>query len=197
MAGSFEKNSISWQIQLWQQRLSEWWERLFNPARQARLPNWSMPEALVQVLFWAIVAAFVAWAGWQLYRLLRPYLYPWLPSQPQPVLAADDTPAQSALTVAEWLQRSRTFAQQQNYREACRCLYLAVLRRLDDRQLIPATASRTDGEYLQLVRSFPNPQPYQVVIRTHERLCFSDTEISSAMFEQCQQAYQAIEQAEA
>lgn len=195
MAGSFEKNSISWQIQLLQQRLSEWWERLVSPVRPA-LPNWSLSEDVVRVLFWTIVAVFVVWAGWQLYRLLHPYLYPWLPAQPQSVAAANP-PAQSALTMAEWLQRSRTLAQQQNYREACRCLYLAMLRRLDDRQLIPETASRTDGEYLQLVRSLPNPQAYQVVIRTHERLCFSDAEISSALFEQCQQAVQAIEQAEA
>jgi hypothetical protein len=70
---------------------------------------------------------------------------------------------------------------------------MAMLQRLNDSGLAPHHSSRTDGEYLQLVQQLSQPQPYQTLIMTHQRLCFSNAEVSSAVFEQCQQAYREIE----
>ncbi|NEQ27810.1 MAG: DUF4129 domain-containing protein, partial [Microcoleus sp. SIO2G3] len=99
----------------------------------------------------------------------------------------------SELSVAGWLERSQKFQQQGNYQEACLCLYRAMLQRLNDAGIAPHQSSRTDGEYLQLIRQLPQPQPYQTLLMTHQQLCFSNTEASPSVFEQCQQAYREIE----
>jgi hypothetical protein len=193
MAGSFEKTSLGWQLRLMQQRVGEWLERLFAPIDRARLPNEILPEWLLRLLFWVMAGAMLGWLGWQLYTFLRPYLGALVPSQQGQAVKTDRT--DRPLTVAEWLRRSRNFAQQGDYREACRALYLAALQRLNDTEPVPHEASRTDGEYLQMIQTLPRSAPYQVLIRTHEQLCFDNAEISANEFDRCQRAYQEIETA--
>lgn len=189
MAGNFEKTNLDWQIQLVLRQIGEAVEKLFQAAGGVTPPNFSPPEAFFRGVFWLLVLVLVAWLLWQLYGLLSPY---WgLPllrrrrassapmSQPEPVLSLD-----------AWLERSRSLAQQGNYREACRALYQAMLHKLDGTGLVPALASRTDGEYLNCLQTLPNPRPYQVVIQVHERLCFSDAPITPELFRRCEQAYQ-------
>lgn len=192
MSGSFEKNSFGWQLHLLQQRVGEWLERLFAPVDRTRLPNWSLPEWLTRLLFWVLAGIMLGWLSWQLYQLARPYFAAMTiaqAGQPDRRSLAD-----APVTVAAWLQRSRTFAQQGNYREACRALYMAALQRLNDTEPIPHEPSRTDGEYLQIVQTLSRSAPYQVLIRTHEQLCFDTTDISVDEFDRCQQAYREIEQ---
>jgi hypothetical protein len=190
VAGSFEKSSIGWQLHLQQQRFSEWLERLFAPIDRTRSPNWLLPEWLLRLLFWVIAGILVGWLSWQVYKLARPYF-----QTPIAQVGQSDrrSPHSSTSTVAAWLQRSRAFAKQGNYREACRTLYMAALQRLNDVEPIPHETSRTDGEYLQIVQTLPRSAPYQVLIRTHEQLCFDNADLSVDDFDRCQQAYQEIE----
>lgn len=191
MAGSFEKNSLEWQLHLLQQRLSEWLERLFASIAPRQLPTWSLPDWLLRLLFWIIIGSLISWVSWQLYQLVRPYFATLAIAQkgPSNPHAQVDRP----LTVAAWLQRSRTFAQQGDYREACRALYMAALQRLNDKEPIPYEPSRTDGEYLRLVQTMPRSAPYGVLLHMHEQLCFSNADITADAFDRCQQAYQDIE----
>lgn len=197
--GSFEKDNFGWQLSQLQQRFGEWWELQFSrfapDAPKASLPSWwdsPMLQMLVKAVFWIIVGLLVAWVGWLIWRLLRPYIYSLTNSLHQSTKKADQTPAQE-LSVVRWLQRSQKFQQQGNYREACQCLYMAMLQRLNDSGVAPHQPSRTDGEYLKLVQQLPQPRPYRTLLMTHQQLCFSNTEASSSDFEQCQQAYQEIE----
>ena len=191
MTGSFEKDSLEWQLHLLQQRVSEWLERLVAPVDRAHLPNWVLSEWLMRRLFWVIAVLLVGWLSWQVYQLARPYLATLtLANVGQPDRRS---PINAPPTATVWLQRSRTFAQQGNYREACRALYMAALQRLNDTEPIPHERSRTDGEYLQIVQTLPRSAPYQVLIRTHEQLCFDNADISAAEFDRCQQAYREIE----
>jgi Domain of unknown function (DUF4129) len=189
--GSFEKNSFDWQLHQLQQQGMEWLERL--------LSNWSgtpgqsepqLPDWLLRGLFWLMVIGAASFVGWQLYRLLRPYLavrLSRLGRQPRQPL-----PQPELRSLPEWLERSRTAQQQGNYREACRALYMAALQQLSDRSLIDQQASRTDGEYLRLLPTIERSQPYQVLIQTHERLCFSESDISVEQFDRCWQAFQQL-----
>ncbi len=197
--GSFEKDSLGWQLSQLQQRFGEWWElqlSRFSPnPSNASLPSWwnlPMIQMLAKATFWLILALLLTWIGLQIWRWLRPYLYSLTHSLNQPAQKVTQTPAQS-LSVAGWLQRSQKFQQQGNYREACRALYMAMLQQLHDNGIAPHESSRTDGEYLKLVQQLPQPKPYRTLLMTHQQLCFSNTEASSADFEQCQQAYQEIE----
>jgi hypothetical protein len=113
---------------------------------------------------------------------------------PQPWIESQSTKPKESLPVSGWLRQVQAFQRQGNYAQACRALYMAMLQRLDDTKQVPQQASRTDGEYLQAIQTLNQPTPYQVLITTHERVCFDDNStISSATFERCQQAYREIE----
>jgi len=195
MSGNFEKDSLGWQVQLLQQQVGEWFERLLTSAQapSGKLPNWSVPDWVFRLLFWAIAIVLALWIGWQLYRLLSPFLLTNLflgRGRSKNPTGEDST---ELVPESRWVVRSRTYAQQGNYRAACQALYMAVLQQLDDRKLLPSDRSRTDGEYLRFLQTQPNPRPYHVLFRTHERLCFGEVEISEAQFIDCEQAYRETE----
>ncbi|MFQ3616945.1 MAG: DUF4129 domain-containing protein [Cyanobacteriota bacterium] len=193
MAGEFAKNSPGWQVQRSLQRAGEWIEWVLfgdNPNRPD-FSGWIPPEWVLQGLFWLILGLLGVWVGWLLVQWLRPYWEAFQLRQRRAIAPAP-APQVPELTAAEWLARSQTAQRQGDYREACRALYHAALHRLSDRHQISPLPSRTDGEYLSLVNALPNARPYHVLIRTHERLCFSPAPVSAAAFEQCERAYREI-----
>ncbi|MDJ0620283.1 MAG: DUF4129 domain-containing protein [Calothrix sp. MO_192.B10] len=194
---SFETTSWGWQIYQWQTEVGEWFEyhfsrwllRSFN-----NVPNFSIPpwlENLLKLLFWILLCLFLVWVGWRLWQKFSPYVYSRLRTVNNNTSSNVRQPEN--ISVTGWWERSQEFYQQGNYGDACRCLYLAILQYLHDNQVIPKKASRTDGEYLQLLQLSGTPiQPYETLITTHEQLCFSDREISPDNYQQCQQAYGEI-----
>ena len=191
---NFDKSDWNWQLEQFQRRVGEWIEvNIFPVAEETiRGTDWSIADWIVNAIIWVawiILGSAIAWLVWQLFQALRPYLETigWI----RPRLRTEEK-AIIAPPVTEWEQRSQTFAGQGNYREACRSLYMAMLQRLHETTLAPQQPSRTDGEYLQLLRMIPRWQTYQVLLNTHERLCFNDEMLSALNFEQCQQAYQEL-----
>jgi hypothetical protein len=207
MTDAFEKTNWNWQISQFQQQVGEWWEYQFYRLGQAipELPGgWSISPwvgELLKYLFWLILGLFVAWVIWRLWREFSPYLYSWLSRGGSFRDFGVKSPS-NELSIAVLLERSQQFYRQGNYREACRYIYLAMLQQLHQQAIsndkpqgvyAPHKPSRTDGEYLQLLRSAVTPiQPYETLITTHEQLCFSNTEILPDNYKQCQQAYQEI-----
>ena len=199
-ANEFEKTSFVWQIQQWQQQLSEWIELKLSQ-NSPNLSNLSIPswlEQLLKVLWpllkvvsWLILALALIWLSWQLWLILRPYIYSLSFEMGN---STSKSMAVKEVMIADWWQRSQQFYRQGNYAEAARCLYMAMLQKLHDTHLIPHQPSRTDGEYRQLIQSLPKHSAYQVLLNTHEQLCFGNADISSTEFEQCQQAYRQIEE---
>ncbi len=195
--GSFEKNNLGWQLYQLQQRLGEWWElNTANALSKAPALSWldsPVLQIIAKAAFWLISCLLITWVVWQLWQLLRPYIY----NFSNPLSQSDDKLTKTRtreLSAAAWLQRSQKFQQQGNYREACQCLYMAMLQRLNDTGLVQHEPSRTDGEYLQLlIQQLPQPRPYQTLLMAHQQLCFSNVEASPSLFEQCQQAYREIE----
>lgn len=193
-SGSFEKTNLNWQLQQLSQQVGEWFEHFlaqqnlgwFNP-QVPTIPDW-----LLRGLFWLMVAVAVAWATWQLYQILQPYLENYWRLQS----AVDRRVIQpvAPISVADWLQQARAAQQQGDYRTACRALYMAAIQRLSDRGMIADQASRTDGEYLHLLHNLNLPAAYQVLIRTHERLYFDQVTASEETYDRCWRAYQEIEQ---
>jgi 4-amino-4-deoxy-L-arabinose transferase-like glycosyltransferase len=193
-SGSFEETSLDWRLQQLSQQIGEWFEGLLprNTLNGATADSPVLPEWLLKGVFWLIVVAVVAWASWQLYNLLCPYLADYWRTN-RVVNSSAVLASTSQHTVTEWLQQARIAQQQGNYQTACRALYMATLQRLHDRGILPQQVSRTDGEYLSFLKSQNLPQPYQVLIRIHERLCFDQVTASPETYERCWQAYQEIE----
>jgi len=194
LASEFQRTSPGWVLQRELRRLGEWLNLvLFGSDRRLDdyLPDWTIPEWLLEFVFWAFTVTLAAWAGWQLYRLLMPYFNQWLVANREYVVVGTTAP-EPLTPVEEWLRRSQTAQKQGDYREACRALYMAALQKLSDAELIRQQSSRTDGEYLTLLSNVPRPQPYQELVRVHEQLCFSDRPITAETYAQCQRAFQEI-----
>ncbi|MBD2180425.1 DUF4129 domain-containing protein [Planktothrix sp. FACHB-1355] len=194
-ADGFEKTNFGWQVQQLQQQFWEWLE--LKLSQTPRIPNISTPDWLGDLLWpifkavsWIIVAAIATWLLWQLWLILRPYLRSL--SFEMGNSANQSTPAKEIAT-ADWVKRSQQFYQQGNYGEALRCLYMAMLQKLHDSGIILNDPSRTDGEYRQLTETLPKQESYQILLTTHEELCFGNAEISPETFELCQQAYRKID----
>lgn len=195
-ADNFESTSLGWQIQLLQQQAQEWGEYTFaNLIRGAiaagvRLPDW-LYEVFV-LTAWGILGLVTIWLGLLLFRAVREYMV--LRTKLQNPITSNSSPTMPSYSADQWLKFARQFQLKGNYAEACRALYLGMLQLLSDRQLIAEQPSRTDGEYRFLVSALASSENYQVLIATHEDLCFSDRPISSEIFHQCQTAYHQISQ---
>jgi hypothetical protein len=196
-AGSFEKNSVVWQIQQIQRQIGEWWElQSSRLALNVNLPspswdwiNWSLLWEITKAILILLLVVLIIWAAWQIWQLLSPTLSR-LGEQ-----ASDRTfnPTEKELSLADWVRRSQQFQQQGNYYQAIRCLYLATLQRLSDRKIALHQISRTDGEYLQIIQQLPRSQPYQFLLATHQQLCFGNGQASLPLLEEYQQAYRETE----
>lgn len=145
---AFEKSSWGWQLSQMQQRISEWWElKTAQTLGDMKFPSWldsPLIGTMAKAVFWIILAGLLTWVAWQSWQVLRPYIYRLRKQINNLENGAAKTPNKD-LTVANWIQQSQKFQQQGNYREACICLYMAMLQRLNDSGIVPHQSRRTDG----------------------------------------------------
>ncbi len=194
---AFEKTNWGWQLMMFQKQVGEWVEYQFSRL-QGKLPGlptgWSISPwvvELLKILFWVVLCLCLAGIGWRLWQQYSPYLYSWW----QGLSKSDPTakPSVDQLSISLLLNQAQDYSRRRNYREACRCLYLAMLQQLHEQAIALQQPSRTGREYLQLLSLSTNAiQPYETLITTHEQLCFSDIEILSENYQQCHQAYREI-----
>ncbi|OUC15415.1 MAG: hypothetical protein B0A82_06675 [Alkalinema sp. CACIAM 70d] len=198
LTAPLEKNNPTWQFRQWTQRFAEWLEVKtaswkFSPSmpNEPALPT--VPSQFWEVLFWLVVLSFVVWISWCLVRWLDPYWVKRRRDRASARLEASRTELpQSSM---EWYKLAQSYAKQQNYAEGCRALYMAMLQQLSDRQILTVDASRTDGEYLQLLRGLSTGRlisAYTVLIQVHEQIYYERSRVSEQIFLKCQQAYQTI-----
>jgi Domain of unknown function (DUF4129) len=186
----FQKTSWQWQLEQTQQRLGEWiMAKLRFGAPKQLLPEWLI--LAIGYLLWFLLFAGLAWITYLIVSRYGKQLgfrrrHPGTP-EPKPV---------KQYTLAELLNKAQQFQSQKNYGEACRYLYLAMLQRLNDANLVPHQTSRTDREYAQILTHLPGMSPVtnqgKILLQTHEQLQFADRTITAAGFDSCQQAYSQI-----
>lgn len=194
----YKQDSIGWKIELFTQRIQERWEVFTSGLadRTPDIPQWNLNlneeliKLLIKGLLWTIIAVIVVWLAWQLWLLLRPYWIQW--RKPRQKLGNSlNTESEIKLSVNEWLERSQLFQKQRDYRQAIFCLYQATIQELSDRKIIDFSVSLTDREYLKLIKNLQlvESQSYELLLNTHEKLCFSQQDASHSLWEKCQQAY--------
>ena len=198
-AGTFEKNSLGWQLRQLQQQIGEWWEFQtskinLNPPDDSFLSglDFELIWNVLKIFAWLLLAIIFCFLGVQLVRLLTPYVY-YLNNLGESAATQLTNKPVKNFSVSQWLEKAKKSQKQGNYREACRCLYMAALQGLNDKGIIPHQQSRTDGEYLELIRDLSLAKPYQKILQTHEQLLFGNLDVSQSTFEECQQAYQQID----
>lgn len=193
---SFQTTNPVWSTRQFRQRVGEWFEWVTQSDDRRPdldLPDWSIPFWLLQSLFWLLVGAIVTWLLWRLFNALQPYVLNWRSRRVQQLgqqIQADP----NRWPVAVWMQRVQTLQQQGNYTEACRALYMGLLQLLHDRQVAPHRDSRTDGEYRHRLQRLSPQAAYRDLIDIHERIHFGDAVATATEFQQCQQAFERIQQ---
>ena len=202
LALTYQQNSFSWRIELLKQRLGEWWERLIIKLEKnlPDSPKWDWNKLdqewlkqLIKLMFWSIVAAITIWLTWQLWLWLRPHYLRWQRSRQQ--LSNLDYPkTRPTLSTNQWVIKSREYQKQRDYRQAIFCLYQAMIQQLSDRQIINNSPSRTDGEYISSINQLNLNQvnAYELLLSTHEKLCFSQQVASKNLWDECQRAFQNL-----
>ncbi|PSN12314.1 hypothetical protein C7293_20740 [filamentous cyanobacterium CCT1] len=187
-------NSLAWQVRQGWQNLGEWFEYQFSrvDVDAPALPRWPWLEPLARGLFWVMVAALALWIGWLVYQGLTAYLNQ---RQPKRTGAAQKTAASEATLkqAAYWWREAQRLAQQGDYAAACKALYMAGLARLNDSETVLYRPSRTDGEYLDCLTANPS-RPYELLIRTHERIVYGNAQATEETYQRCRRAYQEIAQ---
>ncbi len=199
--GDFAKTSWGWQRQQLWQRLGEGWEFFWRrePSPQPEAPAVSVPgwltsplwEELARWLTWGLLGAIALWGTWRLWQAWQPYRVAGRPRRGRRSRtgSASGTPSRSP---GRWLAAAQAYQGQGDYRRACFCLYEGALQHLNDRQLVPQLASRTDGEYARAVAALPNSAPYQTLLRQHEALCYGEAEATPERYAACREAFQQL-----
>ncbi|MCT7950645.1 DUF4129 domain-containing protein [Ancylothrix sp. C2] len=195
----FEKSNLGWQFGQVQQQVAEWVELQlsklnFNGQKQAPPGEWRLDwlEGFLRGMFWVILALLLGWLVWLAWRL-----WPIGSRRLRDLLNFSQTPApkpeKPMPTAAEWLTKAAQLRREGDFGLAARCLYLAMLQRLNDSGRVKSQASLTDGEYRQLLRGFSGRQGCEVLLSTHEAQCFGEMPITAEDFERCQEAFGEIE----
>lgn len=191
-SGSFEQDGLGWQLHKFGQRVSQWlevrlsqWDIDLPESRQ--IPDWSLG---LEVLGWLTIALLAVGSIWQLRRLWRGFPRGWF--QPSQRWGRGSQSASPLLTSQQWRSRSRQFQQQGHYGEACRCLYLAMLAQLYERDLVPERLSLTDGECRDAIAGLSDARPYETLLQMHERHQFASVPATPEDWRVCQEADREI-----
>ncbi|MGK7878863.1 MAG: DUF4129 domain-containing protein [Crocosphaera sp.] len=195
---SVETNNLGWQLSQWQQRISEKWEligtQLANNLADTPFPSWldsSLVKVISSLLFWGMIAVLLIWFIWKgqkwvkWYRRRLKYYNRQNMIKNVPETTLDHS-------VDYWVSQAQQAQQQGNYKQACQCLYQAMLQKLHNQEIIPHQSSRTDGEYEKIIAKMSQPQPYQQLLNIHQELCFGNFSASVSLVETCWQAYEKI-----
>ncbi len=202
MKALFQKDSLGWQLQQLTQRINEWLEARWNspqfPSADSNLPQWNLPEWFVQGFFWTLLGGLLGWGLWKSFPTFQRLWYQWLPQ----TLRRSSSPRSLSTPHSPqyWLLQSKTLACRNNYPEACRALYFALLQWFHEQAIISQSPSRTDGEYLKLLPqgrlSPPQADSAAIVIHLHQQLCFSPQSLSQEDFLHCHTAIQNLKLSE-
>jgi len=208
MADNFRESSLRWVGRKFFRRAWETVEYRFSQIdwpELPELPQWEPPQWLMGLfeflaqlgrwlseywLFLTIGAVFAGlfFLGWWLIQRYG--------DRPTDAHGNAQLPEDASLisgSVASWLAQAQDYRRAQRYKEACRSLYFAMLLKLDEAEIVPQRPSRTDREYLYLTQDLPQPEAPQLLIETHERLCFSRFAASEELFQHCLNAFDKIE----
>lgn len=188
----FAQDGPRWQLNQLQRRVVEWLEWQFRG--DPNEPNPEVPDLstfwqrLGDLALWSAIALLVVLISWLVWQVLRPYWLTWR-HQSRQRLQLDTSAETQTQSVQAWQQQARRYQRDGNYTQACLCLYLGMLQRLDDLGIAPHQPSRTDGEYQRALAGLAYATPYYTLLAMHQNLKFGNQPASAELVERCLQAY--------
>ncbi|RMG23515.1 MAG: DUF4129 domain-containing protein [Armatimonadetes bacterium] len=98
------------------------------------------------------------------------------------------------LSTDEWLERAQSLESQGAYREAVRCLYLAVLLRLDEAGIVRFDRYETNWEHLRRIERAPAPGSvrYRWLTQQFDLVWYGEREATPELCRQFRQEYETL-----
>ncbi len=199
LMSAVETTTLGWKLSKLQQKISEQLEliarKFTENAGDLPLPSLDarIVIVIIKLLFWLIVAGLLIWITLKILRWVKFYLKSERRKFKNPLASRTVNSSSPEWSITHWVKQAQKFQQQENYYEACQCLYQAMLQTLHNQGIAPHQASRTDGEYGKLIASLIQPEPYQQLLQIHQELCFGNVSASLSLLETCWSAYGEIE----
>lgn len=200
--GQWER--LNWWGQNFLRRSAEYIEWQLKQLPAPKELGWEGPPSWLEALSIWIVRGMGLALGLLLLWLVIKRLWPWYQQwhrASQPATEVTQQTLEPTLSTAEWLLRAERAKNQQDYAQACRALYMALLLRLDSAGWLPRDAARTNQEYLQRLNALwaleqqPTAiyQAWRQIFQVHDQSYYGQQPIAVETFHQCQRAYQTLE----
>ena len=191
---NFEKTNPAWDLRLWQQQSSEWFERILSswqPIDSPDNPNPVQPPPIPTqfwtLVFWLLVLALITTIVWNLYPIVQRII-----TQSQPERLPASVPSPIDRTQIQWLQQAKKAQGKGDYTQACRALYFAMITRLQDQTFLSKDPSLTNGEYRHLLKT--RSPAYRTLINAHDESLYTDRPMTQDRYAECDRAYRDIDQ---
>lgn len=85
-----------------------------------------------------------------------------------------------------WKLRAQEYAQNQNWKDACRAVYMSSLYLMDENSVLSFVATRTNYEYYYALSSFKKiRQPFRELVNIVERIWFGDETAEASDYDDC------------
>ena len=196
-------DQLNWEIQNGFRRMGEWfewqWDQLF---RQNDWQIQSPPSWLDQFVLWLVrglgVGLLLILVAWTFQRLSH-----WLHQRRATSSVSErleSNPLAPQWSVEDWLSQARQARGQEDYAQACRALYMALILRLEQSGYLLRSPASTNGEHLQTLASRwaleaqpPSlTQTWQLIFYTHEQSFYGAQPITAEIYANCERAYQTL-----
>jgi len=157
--------------------LNEWWRQLFMHSGQ-QLDSKSLSSVLQ---FIVVLAAVLAVIG-VVYVLLRRAA---LQQRERVQTIKGASMVEELLNAQGWKAQAEKLASQQDYRRACRAVYLSLLQKLDENKIAQFAPTKTNYEYSYALAQHPDLQKgFRQLAELVEVIWFGNKEADKTDFQQ-------------
>jgi hypothetical protein len=190
-----DQESSNFLTQLWDQfsnflydlreSLSNWLKDLF-PEMKVTTPDFM--ATLLNYITWIIVAILVILLLIILFRLLKQYR-----KKETEEIKTMINIAQGVVDYKSWIEMAKNFAQNAQYRNACRAIYMSTILYLDEREIIKYDKAKTNLEYLQTVkRDVTIYEPLKKTINIFEYLWYGKHNGTAQDYNTCLEQFKKV-----
>ncbi len=165
--------------------LAEWLKNLF-PEVEVTSPGFAAD--IVNMITWIIIVIFILILLFVLYKLLMHYRKKET-EEVKTLLKIKE----GAIDSESWLDLARNYAQNAQYRNACRAVYMSLILYLDEKSIIKYDKAKTNLEYLQTVRGKEDIyNPLKLIVTVFEELWYGKHNGSVQDYDQCLMNYKKV-----
>lgn len=152
------------------------------------------PTGVMRVLMYVLLLAGAIVIGWTVYRLVKSRQKKQRQKEARAKGLIEEH--EESRTADEWLVLASRLEREGRYRESVRCLYLAILMRLDRARIARFDRTETNWEHLRriLKSEAPSNVPYRDVTLLFDLIWYGDQPASDRDCSQMRSAYETLMQ---